>query len=324
MRARVTRTASVLALATAVVAALALGGCAPTGDAGESVTPTATARFPEPLQYPDIPVIENLDYGSRGDGILLDVCLPEEAAPTTVGTDEPDTSQPRPAVVSVHGGSWRQGDKANPYWRSVCQWLASEGFVTFSLNYRLAPADPYPAGITDVRRAVQWIREDRQAERFDIDPARLGAFGGSAGGNLVALLGLGGVGAYDEGSRVRAVVDLSGPMDLTPAGFALGGVVPEFRQVQLDYLGCASYDNCPTARDASPLYAVDPSDPPFFVAHSTGERIPIEQSDALVEELRDAGVDTTYVQVEGELHSIAMLDDDLRRRIGVWLRAKLA
>ena len=258
------------------------------------------------------------DEGVR-DGTVPDDAVTDGTVPDEVVT----ASTARAAVLSVHGGSWRQGDKADLYWRSACQWLASEGFVAFSVNYRLAPANPYPAAIDDLRQVVRWLRDDAQVERFDIDPDRIGAFGGSAGGNLVSLLGLEGTGDVTEGSRVAAVVNLSGPIDLTTDGFALGGVVPAFRQVQLDYLGCASYADCPQALPASPLYSVDESDPPFFVGHSLEEMIPVQQSDALVELLRGAGVDTTYLNIEGNLHSIAMLDDPIRLQIADWLRGKL-
>ena len=305
-------------LAAFVGLAIVLSGCAPTGSDSQEITPSEVA-FPVLETYPDIRVIEDLAYGAGADDVLLDVCLPEVDAVAAALT-EPVA---RAAVVSVHGGSWRQGDKSNLYWRSVCQWLASEGFVAVSVNYRLAPENPYPAAIDDVRQAVSWLREDAQVARFEIDPARIGAFGGSAGGNLVALLGLEGTGSVAAGTRVAAVVNLSGPVDLTTDGFSLGGVVPTFRQVQLDYLGCASYSDCPQARPASPLYDVDPSDPPFFVGHSLDEMIPVQQSDALVEALREAGVDTTYLTLEGTMHSIAMLDDPMRTRIAQWLREKL-
>ncbi|GAB3139964.1 alpha/beta hydrolase [Marisediminicola antarctica] len=257
---------------------------------------------------------EALSSASASSASATDETIPGEAI---------TASTARAAVLSVHGGSWRQGDKADLYWRSACQWLASEGFVAISVNYRLAPANPYPAAIDDLRQVVRWLRDDAQVERFDIDPDRIGAFGGSAGGNLVSLLGLEGTGDLTEGSRVAAVVNLSGPIDLTTNGFALGGVVPAFRQVQLDYLGCASYTDCPQALPASPLYSIDGSDPPFFVGHSLEEMIPVKQSDALVELLRGAGVDTTYLNVEGNLHSIAMLDDPIRLQIADWLRDKL-
>ena len=318
-------------LAACVSLVVVLSGCAPTGDESQQIDPVVEP-FPVLQTYPDIDVLENLDFGAGADAegrvILLDVCLPQvDARPASVSVgpaaETAISPSARPVVVSVHGGSWRQGDKANLYWRSVCQWLASEGFVSVSVNYRLAPENPFPAGIDDVRRAVSWLRADAQVERFGIDPERIGAFGGSAGGNLVSLLGLDGGGDLTGGPRVAAVVNLSGPIDLTTDGFALGGVVSTFRQVQLDYLGCASYTACPQARAASPLYSVSEGDPPFFVAHSLDEVIPVEQSDALVEALREAGVDTTYVTVEGKLHSIAMLDDAMRVRIIDFLKDKL-
>ncbi|PRY67399.1 acetyl esterase/lipase [Glaciihabitans tibetensis] len=319
---------TVLVLATALV----LSGCALTGSESETVSPTGTLS-PILLEYPTIDVVEDVQYGTAdGVPLLLDVCLPEDDSDTASSTSSPTASpppvasalKPRAAIVSIHGGSWAHGDKSNVNWRSVCQWLASEGYVAVSLNYRLAPASTYPAQIRDVREAVRWLREDEQVEQYSIDPTLIGAFGGSAGGNLAALLGTTGTGALDSGARVAAVAELSGPSDITEEGRELGGLVPEFEQLELDYLGCETLVNCPTSRAASPLYQVDSSDPPFFVGHSIDERIPVEQSEAFVEELRDAGVDTTFVTVEGTRHSIAMLDEEMRDRIAEFFAKELA
>jgi dipeptidyl aminopeptidase/acylaminoacyl peptidase len=69
------------------------------------------------------------------------------------------------------------------------------------------------------------------------------------------------------------------------------------------------------AQKSSPIFQVDESDPPFFIAHSTSEKVPLAQSERFVEELRDAGVDVEFLVAEGTLHSIALLDDDLKARI---------
>ncbi|MEY2849422.1 MAG: hypothetical protein RI885_2089 [Actinomycetota bacterium] len=313
---------SVMAVVVGVVVAL-IAGCAPVGAESDRVAPPSQPLYPEFVSYPEVEVLEDVDYGAGAADIRLDVCLPDDDD-SPAGTNATTEAPARAAMLSVHGGSWRQGDKSDIPWRSVCQWFASEGFVTFSMNYRLAPEHPFPAAIDDLREAVRWIRDATQVQRFDLDPARIGAFGGSAGGNLVSLLGLEGEGDHTSGTRVAAVAELSGPIDLTTAGFSLGGVLPDFQKVQLDYLGCSTYSDCPPARAASPLYEVDASDPPFFVGHSVDERIPIEQSDALVERLREAGVSTEYVTVDGSAHSIAMLDDELRDRIITWLRERLA
>jgi len=311
----------------AVGGALALGialltGCGPTGTDSEVVTPEVVPVNPELATMPDIAVIPNLAYGDD-PAQQLDACLPPNDDPpvqnagSDVDTDDPagpeldDPAVPaRAAIVVVHGGSWSRGDKADVAWRAVCQWLASAGYVTFSINYRLAPANIFPAAIDDVQAAIAWLREDAQVSRFQIDPERIGAFGGSAGGNLVALLGTRGGGDLTSGTRVAAIVDLSGPIELT--GLA---ATDDFVPVQLAYLGCATQQDCPTAAEASPFYAIDVTDPPFFVAHSTAEMIPLAQSEIFVAGLRAAGVSVEFVTVEGTLHSIAMLDADLKQRI---------
>jgi acetyl esterase/lipase len=296
----------------AIAVVLALAACSPTGADSVRVVPAAQPVYPQVKTYPSIRVQENIDYSPAHAGPRqLDVCLPSKKDPS------------RAAILSIHGGSWRAGDKANINWRSVCQWLASEGFVVFSVDYRLAPQFPFPSAIDDVRAAVRFMRDPKTVKRYDIDPNRIGAFGGSAGGNLAALLGAGGSGDWTTGSRVAAVAELSGPIDLTAAGEELGPAAPEFRQFELEYLGCVSLADCPQAEAASPLYQVDHSDPPFFIGHSLDERIPLAQSEAMVRALRKHGVDTTFVTVKGTLHSIAMLNKDLRSRIATFLHAKL-
>ncbi|GAB3399326.1 hypothetical protein GCM10027515_05530 [Schumannella luteola] len=227
---------------------------------------------------------------------------------------------PQPAILLVHGGSWRRGDKAELTWRSICQWIAKNGYVVANADYRLAPQYTFPAAITDLQQAVRWMRLPAQQDRFRIDPKRIGAMGGSAGGNLVSLLGTRGSGPTDENARVSAVAELSGPIDLT--GVA---VTPDFVPVQLTYLGCTSTTDCPAAEKASATSFIDKTDPPFLVAHSTKERIPLEQANRFVTQLRAKGVDTTYIKVKGARHSIAMLadNDPLRARIIEFFDTKL-
>jgi len=294
-----------LAVVGVLAAALALAGCA-TGTAPDAkIAPRTQVNNPALATLPNVPVRSDIVYTS-GDTPAqdLDACIP----PKNVAAKHPE---PRAAIVEVHGGSWARGDKADLGYRAICQWLASAGYVTFDLDYRLAPQNPYPAGIDDVRAAVEWLREPAQVKRWNLDPDRIGAFGGSAGGNLVALLGTEGSGGWTSGSRVAAVVEMSGPVDLTGAN-----VNPDFEPDQLAYLRCTTEGDCPDARDASPLFQVDKTDPPFFITHSSEEsKIPIAQSKGFVARLRDAGVDTTFVIVQGRAHSIAMMNDDLKNRI---------
>ncbi len=297
-------------LALLALASLLLAGCAPTGDDAQRVEPTAQPVYPQISTDPDIPVIQDIPYSTRDEQTqYLDACFPKDEE--VVG----GTQAPRAAIIVIHGGSWQRGDKANLNWRAVCQWLAGAGYAAVSVNYRLAPQWVFPAQLDDVQDAVRWLREPDTIARYNIDPTRIGAFGGSAGGNLAALLGTASSGDRTTLARVAAVVDLSGPADLATPIVASTGADPDFVQVQLAYLGCAGFDDCDTASRASPATAADETDPPFFVAHSTEEFIPLTQSEGLVTALRDAGVDVEFVTVEGTLHSIAMLDEAMRERI---------
>jgi acetyl esterase len=286
--------------------------------ASEVVTsePIGIRTFTAPV---GIAVEADLEYGVREDGTLLtlDVCLPP-------GTELAD--EPLPAVVSIHGGSWARGDKGNPDWRGVCLWLASEGFVAASVNYRLVPDARFPAAIDDVALAVEWLREPEQAERFGIDPARIGAFGGSAGGNLAALLGTAGDGPLDTGSRVAAVAELSGPVGLGAAELAADGASDWLRRIIGEYLDCdpgASDAQCPQATKASAASLADSSDPPFFIGHAEAEVVPLGQSERFAAALDGAGVPAELAVVPGDAHSIGILDEAMRARVAAFLHAHL-
>ncbi|GAA1937831.1 alpha/beta hydrolase [Agromyces allii] len=271
-----------------------------------------------------IRIDQDLEYGVQDDGtvLTLDVCRPSAATAAFAADDEGLL----PAVVSIHGGSWARGDKANADWRNVCAWLASEGFVAASVNYRLVPEVRFPAAIDDVALAVEWLRDPEQLERFGIDPTRIGAFGGSAGGNLAALLGTRGEGDLDTGSRVAAVAEISGPVGLTAAELTTDAASPWLRGIVAEYLGCepgSGDDACPQAADASPATFIDSSDPPFFVGHADTEVIPLGQSRRFASSLEAAGVPVDLAISSGSEHSIGILDETMRARVAAFLHEQL-
>nr|WP_244962873.1 alpha/beta hydrolase [Cryobacterium roopkundense] len=242
----------------------------------------------------------------------MDVCSSSTAGP-----------EPRPAVVSIHGGSWTRGDKSSDDWREVCQWLAAEGFVVYSVDYGLTPAAPFPAGIDNLQSAVEWIRTPENAARFGTDPDRIGAFGGSAGANLAALLGTRGEGPLNEGSRVAAVAELSGPSDLRGEAMTADGVTERLQNLVRRYLDCDTMSDCPQAADASPLAQLDASDPPVFVANSAEEFVPLAQATRFASALQALGVRHELVTVPGGVHSIGLLDADMRAQVAGFLHATL-
>ena len=227
---------------------------------------------------------------------MLDACLPANAAELL------------PAVALVHGGGWTGGRRDAPQWEALCEELAADRYAAFTVDYRLAPDFPFPAAFDDVQAAVEWLREPDQVDRFGIDPDRLGILGGSAGGNLAGLIGTDGDGDLADGARVRAVVSLSGPMDLR--ALAIGSATPRQINTPLTFLGCDTIHDCPVAAPASPIAAVDATDPPFLLIHAEDDPVvPVEQSIVMGEALDEAGVLNDVVTVSGTAHATRLLDD---------------
>lgn len=302
------------ATGTATATAVTLAG-EPERRAGTSESPPEPVIGIRTFDVPqDVSMTTDVTYGTRPNGtpLQLNVCSSAAAG-----------SEPRPAVVSIHGGSWTRGDKASDDWREVCQWLAAEGFVAYSVDYGLTPGSPFPAGIDDLQTAVEWIRSPENAARFGTDPDRIGAFGGSAGANLAALLGTRGAGSLDEGSRVASVAQLSGPSDLRGPALAEDGVSERLQKLVRRYLDCDSLDDCPQAAEASPVAQLDASDPPMFIANSSEEFVPLAQATRFTSALEEFGIRSHLATVPGDVHSIGLLDADMRAQVAAFLHETL-
>src|SRR5437868_3289993 len=139
-----------------------------------------------------------------------------------------------PAVMFVHGGAWSGGDKASGEGAPEIAELVDRGYVVASISYRLAPRYVFPAQIEDVKCAVRYLRAN--ASSLHIDPKRIGAWGASAGAQLVSLLGTtdesagfeGDGGYLNESSRVQAVVDMYGRADLSTVPTTRPDLLPIF------------------------------------------------------------------------------------------------
>jgi acetyl esterase/lipase len=230
-------------------------------------------------------------YGEAAGGpLLLDAYRPAGRA------------APVPAVVLVHGGGMWTGsraDMAEPATR-----LARAGYAAFAPDYRLVEAAAgrhrWPAQLDDAQLAVRWVRAN--AARYGADPARVAAYGWSAGGQLAALLGArdtrdpaAPLGAYP--SRVACVVDLAGDVDL--AAYADPPASDEVAAL----LGGTAAEVPERYRDASPLSWIDGRTAPVLVVHGTGDDVvPVAQSRRLAAALRAAGVPVEYRELAGVGH----------------------
>jgi acetyl esterase/lipase len=211
-----------------------------------------------------------------------------------------------PAVVYIHGGAWMGGDKTSGAGYRELPELVSRGYLAVSVNYRLAPDYPFPAMIEDVKCAIRHLRA--HAREYNLDPERIGAWGSSAGGHLVSLLGVTDreqgydqAGQYlDQSSRVMAVADLFGPADLT--------LVTDTPRVREAVFGTAD-PSAAILETASPVIYVTADDPPFLILH--GDRddvVPPEHSERLYARLTEAGVPVVFVLVENAGHGFSRAD----------------
>ena len=237
----------------------------------------------------------DLVYAQAGAYTLrLDLYLPDE------------TSEPYPVVAWIHGGAFRMGDKANP--RALP--LVRYGYAVASINYRLSQEAIFPAQIHDCKAAIRWLRA--HAAEYHLDPNRIGAWGDSAGGYLVAMLGVAGevlelegdLGNLDYSSRVQAVCDWYGPSDFLRMNDVPGTMdhdAPDSPESQL--IGCPIQENPDKVAHANPITYVTPAAPPFLIMHGDQDFTVLpNQSELLYAALRAAEVDVTLVILPGLGH----------------------
>ena len=173
-----------------------------------------------------------------------------------------------PCVVVIHGGGWGAGDKRQ---HDDLTWkFASQGYVSATVGYRLAPAHRFPAQVNDVKCAVRFLRA--HSEQYGIDPKRIGAIGFSAGGHLSMMLGtttaadgLEGDGGWpDQPSQVQAVVSYFGPTDLAAADIPV-----TVTDILTRFIGGTKHEKPEAFKQASPLTHVSPGDAPMLLFQGT-------------------------------------------------------
>lgn len=259
--------------------------------------PKGTVADPRSGRVPEgVKKIADLDYAGTGNPRqALDLYLPEK----------PASEGPLPVVVFIHGGGWQNGDKSGGGGR-VAPLVATGRFAGVSIGYRLSGESQWPAQIHDCKAAIRWIKA--HASEHGLDPERIAVWGSSAGGHLVAMLGVsdgvaeleGTIGAHtDRNARVNCVVDFFGPADL----LTMGGKHDDAASPESKLIGGAVQENPDKARSASPVTHVTADDAPFLIVHGDQDpAVPHDQSVALEKKLEAAGVPVILITVEGGEH----------------------
>lgn len=212
--------------------------------------------------------------------------------------------RPLPVAVHVHGGGYTSGHRSTSFWfPDIAQTLLDRGYLVVSLDYRLAPTFKYPAQIQDVKCAIRHLRAN--ADLYGLDPDRIGAWGSSAGGQLVALLGTAdarsafdnGGGFQGESSKVRAVVAMSAITDFTRTAELNDNYSKEF----------PSWPDpqSPELREASPTTYISADDGPFmFIVGDEDDLVLPVQSQRMSQLLRDANVTSSVLVVAHANHGL--------------------
>jgi acetyl esterase/lipase len=256
-----------------------IGSAALVGAVASSRSPAAAREA-----QASAPVVTRTDviYGRvEGSALLANLAYP----------DGPGT---RPAILSVHGGRWRAGNRTDASSIKVTQW-AEFGFVALSIDYRLVGGSPAPAPYVDLQCAIRWLHA--HAADYGVDPERVYLIGQSAGGHMVSLAATMGDGPFPKAggweqarSDVRAVISVAGAYDLNSLSWGnlwtpIAGGVEEAR------------------RTASPMAHVSATTKPTLVIHSDDDKsVPVQQAVDMAEKLKTHGVYHRFVHYTDRGH----------------------
>jgi acetyl esterase/lipase len=199
----------------------------------------------------------------------------------------------RPAILAIHGGAWRGGDKA--WGEQFAEELCPFGYVVVSINYRRSsrPGGTWPAQIEDVQKALRYIRA--HAARFRIDPNRIASLGLSAGGHLATMVALRDDPAGPDG-RVNTAINLDGEHDMT---MPPEQVMDDFESILTAVMGHGSPWSEAELRDISTVTFARP-DVALLTVHGAGDdNVYVTQGERITADLQSKGAETEFVRIEG-------------------------
>jgi len=213
---------------------------------------------------------EEVVYAKHGEHeIMMDVQLPEGG------------EGPYPAVLFIHGGGWQACSRVDD--RRFLDVITNAGCAIFNIDYRLSTVAPFPAQLQDCKAAVRFVRAN--AKRFNIDPNRVGVFGGSAGGHLALMTGMtGGMSEYtyggvtadfvgdgaqnlDQPDDVQAIVAYFPPTDVAAWSTTVPSMLTEVHIARERFLGGPAEEHIELCRIASPVTYLRSNLPPIMLGH---------------------------------------------------------
>ena len=261
--------------------------------------PLLSGLNPLKIRNPQVQRLADIPYGEEGERNLLDIYLPRERP-----------EGPMPILIQIHGGAWILGKKDNQG-LPLLYHMAANGWLGVAINYRLGPRWRFPTMLSDVLRAIAWVKE--HAREYGGDPSFVALTGGSAGGHLTSLAALLAnrpdlqPGFERADTSVSAAVPLYGRYDFLDRGQFWGtkggaGIVKFMAE---KVMPCYPDQDYGLWELGSPVAQVHSGAPPFFVIHGTHDSlIPVEEARLFVAELRRrSNRDVLYAELDGAQHA---------------------
>jgi acetyl esterase/lipase len=260
-------------------------------------TPWRQLVYPFRIRNDQVKVEKNIAFGPAGRRNHLDVYSPAAGVP-----------QGAPVLLQVHGGGWTIGTK-DQQGLPLMHHLAAKGWVCVAINYRLAPRDPFPAHIIDVKKGIAWVRENIAA--YGGDPDYIAITGGSAGGHLCALAALTPndpewqPGFEDVDTSVQVAVPHYGVYDFAGATGLRSMELMRDHFLAPKILQRSFADDPEVFEAASPILRITPDAPDFLVLHGTHDSlVGVQQARMFVEKLRETSKRSVgYVELRGAQHA---------------------
>ena len=205
-------------------------------------------------------------------------------------------TEPAPLLVFVHGGGWK-GGKRSDYLVYLVDY-AKKGYITATVSYRLKKDSIYPACVQDVSDAMHWIFCN--AGKYGYDPDRIAMIGGSAGGHLVLMttyamkephIQLDSACLAEQSHKIKAVVDIYGPVDMTTP-------YAQTQDLVTGFIGHPYGEKPELYWEASPAKYLRKDLPPTLIFQGTSDNLlPQSQSDTLKARLDRLGVPNEYYKL---------------------------
>jgi acetyl esterase/lipase len=208
------------------------------------------------------------------------------------------TGELRPAVLVIHGGGWRAGSDRTSM-AAGAERLAQAGYVAINLEYRRVPGGEFPRAVQDCLCALAFVRQN--AERWQIDPARIAGFGYSAGGHLVSMLG---AAAAEPAIAPDCAAGTTGPLAAVASGAGIHDMAAMPRvYIITQFMGGFVEDIPERYAQASPLSHVTAGAPPYLFLHGDQDvGVWISQSRRMADALEAAGTSARVLAIPGGGH----------------------